>query len=52
MDAVGDIISTVVDWTGNFLVHTLAPLAWENKFWIAAALPVIVIIAIAKWMWD
>ena len=52
MDAVGDIVGDIVDWTGSFLVHTLAPWAWEHKIWIAAALPLIVIIAVVKWMWD
>ena len=51
MGAIDNILGDIVDWTGTFLVHTLAPWAWDHKFWFAAILPLIVVVAIVKWMW-
>jgi hypothetical protein len=46
------VINNILGSMGGFLTQTVLPWAWENKFWLAAFIPLIVIIAIAKWMWD
>lgn len=52
MGAIEQTLGDAVDWMVNFLVHTLAPWAWDNKFWIAVFIPFLVVLAIVKWMWD
>ncbi|GAB4333003.1 MAG: hypothetical protein Kow0099_04810 [Candidatus Abyssubacteria bacterium] len=46
------IIGDMVDSMGGVFAQTILPWAWEHKFWLAAFIPLLVIIAIAKWMWD
>ncbi|UCD56334.1 MAG: hypothetical protein JSV16_10910 [Candidatus Hydrogenedentota bacterium] len=50
MNSIDGILSDMVGWMSDFFVHTLLPWAWENKFWIAVALPFIVLIAVARWI--
>jgi len=52
MRAVEGIISNALGDMMHFIVNGMLPWAWENKFWIIALIPVLAIIAIAKWMWD
>jgi hypothetical protein len=52
MGSIEHTLSDAVSWMVNFLVHTLAPWAWENKFWIAVFIPLIVVLAVVKWIWD
>lgn len=52
MNAIDHMLGGIVSATVNFFVHTLAPWAWDHAMWIAVVVPLIVILAIAKWMWD
>ncbi len=52
MGAIEQTLGDTVSWMINFLVNTLAPWAWDNKGWIAVFVPLIVVLGIAKWMWD
>jgi len=52
MNVITNILGDIVSATANFVVHTLGPWAWDHAMWIAVVVPLIVILAIAKWMWD
>jgi hypothetical protein len=52
MRVVEGVFSDVLGQMSNFIMHSILPWAWDNKFWIMALIPVIALIAIAKWMWD
>jgi len=41
MNSIEHILGNVVDSTRDFLLHTLAPWAWENKLWLATLIPIV-----------
>ncbi len=52
MKFIEGLLGDAVGWTSNFFLHTFMPWAWDNKMWFAVFIPIIALIAIAKWMWD
>jgi hypothetical protein len=52
MNAISRIVTDLLNQVAGLFLNTLLPWAWDNKFWVATLIPLIVVIAIAKWMWD
>jgi hypothetical protein len=50
MDFLYSTLSGAVGWFIHFLAYSLAPWAWDNKGWLVAAIPLVVLITLAKWI--
>jgi len=51
MRVVDGIINDVLGQISH-IISNLFPWLWDNKFWIFALIPVIVVIIIVKYIWD
>ena len=52
MKVVEGVISDVLGTMTDFLLNGLLPWAWDNKFWFISLIPVMLVIVIAKYLWD
>ena len=50
MGSIDDILSRAIQWFINFVGNSLLPWAWDNKAWLIVALPIVILITIAKWI--
>ena len=50
METVDNIVSGAIQWFISFVGNSLLPWAWENKAWLIAALPIVILITLAKWI--
>jgi hypothetical protein len=52
MNAIIRTVTDLLSQVAGFFLNAFLPWAWDHKFWFATVVPLIVIVAIAKWIWD
>ncbi len=50
MGFIENIANSIIDWAFPFLTGTFLPWLWDHRLWIAALIPLAVVISIAKWI--